>query len=613
MEENKYIIGSFWTSKQRQGNSIHEVSYRACFKPELPHYFIERFSEPGQIVYDPFGGRGTTAVEASLMHRPFIINDLNPLTEILTRPRINPPTLEEISKRLSEIDVTDTSVLLNQEIDLSMFYNQKTLQEILNLRRYLKERKESGTEDQIDKWIRMVATNRLTGHSKGFFSVYTLPPNQAVTPEKQIRINEKYHNNLSVYKNVKDLIYQKSKSLLKDFDYSKIYPEGVYLEEQADHTPAIKSASVKLIVTSPPFLDVVNYAEDNWLRFWFNHIDKDAFKNTASAFQSLQKWKDYMVLVFREFDRILLPEGYVAFEVGEIRKGQIKLDEVIIEVAEQTGFEIENVYVNQQTFTKTSNIWGIKNNTGGTNTNRIVLMKKKGQKKQKSLKEPTKQQETQTALVQSVMDAVEMGTVKDISYQTVVEMLSGYKVLPFDKNKKDCRRILETLVSAGKYTIGYINRFEGAFKAGTRINEIGNAIEPIMIEGIRQFSENAKADRAKTQDGQKKNSGYPDIEASIDDIPFYVECKTYHEANAASSLRSFYLQPCARNKFKVAKDAYHMLIAINMEQTQKGYQACSFKIIALDQISLNMKPEFNTNNKRLYAKERILWDDAEQK
>jgi len=35
----------------------------------------------------------------------------------------------------------------------------------------------------------------------------------------------------------------------------------------------IKSNSVKLTVTSPPFLDIVNYAEDNWLRCWFNNID----------------------------------------------------------------------------------------------------------------------------------------------------------------------------------------------------------------------------------------------------------------------------------------------------------------------------------------------------
>ena len=47
-------------SKQRAASSLHEVSYRACFKPQLPRFFIERLTEPGDVVYDPFMGRGTT-------------------------------------------------------------------------------------------------------------------------------------------------------------------------------------------------------------------------------------------------------------------------------------------------------------------------------------------------------------------------------------------------------------------------------------------------------------------------------------------------------------------------------------------------------------------------
>ena len=60
----------FWTSKQRQANPLHEVSYRGCFKPQLPGYFIDRLSKPGDFIYDPFSGRGTTAVEAALMGNP---------------------------------------------------------------------------------------------------------------------------------------------------------------------------------------------------------------------------------------------------------------------------------------------------------------------------------------------------------------------------------------------------------------------------------------------------------------------------------------------------------------------------------------------------------------
>src|SRR5437868_6927339 len=52
-----YFINEFWTAKQRAANSLHEVSYRACFKPQLPRFFIERLTQPGEVVYDPFMGR----------------------------------------------------------------------------------------------------------------------------------------------------------------------------------------------------------------------------------------------------------------------------------------------------------------------------------------------------------------------------------------------------------------------------------------------------------------------------------------------------------------------------------------------------------------------------
>jgi hypothetical protein len=52
------FVNEFWTAKQRQASSLHEVSYRACFKPQLPRFFIERLTRPADMVYDPFMGRG---------------------------------------------------------------------------------------------------------------------------------------------------------------------------------------------------------------------------------------------------------------------------------------------------------------------------------------------------------------------------------------------------------------------------------------------------------------------------------------------------------------------------------------------------------------------------
>src|SRR6266478_6330482 len=79
------FVNEFWTAKQRAASRLHEISYRACFKPQLPRFFIERLTRPGDIVYDPFMGRGTTVLEAALLGRVPCGNDANPLSITMAR------------------------------------------------------------------------------------------------------------------------------------------------------------------------------------------------------------------------------------------------------------------------------------------------------------------------------------------------------------------------------------------------------------------------------------------------------------------------------------------------------------------------------------------------
>ncbi len=45
------FTNEFWTARQRAASSLHEISYRACFKPQLPRFFIQRLTRPGDTVY----------------------------------------------------------------------------------------------------------------------------------------------------------------------------------------------------------------------------------------------------------------------------------------------------------------------------------------------------------------------------------------------------------------------------------------------------------------------------------------------------------------------------------------------------------------------------------
>lgn len=375
---NKYT-NEFWTSKQRQALPIHEIAYRACFKPQLPNFFINMLSKENDTVFDPFSGRGTTVIEAGLLKRNIISNDISPLSEILTKPRFFIPDIKDVEKRLNEIQYYSN---LSPLIDLTMFYHPKTLSEILCLKKYLTEKAETQSTDYIDRWIRMVATNRLTGHSPGFFSVYTLPPNQAVSGERQKKINSRL-NQIPQYRDTKKLILKKTSELVNKItskhiaDLEKAGRQGLFLNEDARHIQEIKPESVQLTVTSPPFLDVVQYSDDNWLRNWFNDIDENSVEKKLSITRNIKEWCNIIEDVFRELYRITKREGWIAFEVGEVKKGKIKLDEFIVPLGIKAGFKCDGIIVNLQNFTKTSNIWGIKNNKSGTNTNRIVMFEKK--------------------------------------------------------------------------------------------------------------------------------------------------------------------------------------------------------------------------------------------
>jgi hypothetical protein len=366
-----YRVNEFWTAGQRQAHSLHELSYRACFKPQLPAFFIERLTRPGDAVYDPFMGRGTTPLQAALMGRRPIGNDVNPLSVLLTRPRLNPPTLEAVARRLEDVPWEAGEI---EDDDLLAFYSPRTLRRLCALRDWLmREAPLDGPASPVDDWIRMVALNRLTGHSPGFFSVYTLPPNQATSAAAQRKINEK-RRQVPPDRDIAALILKKTAALLADgppAGRSKPY----LLTGPAQATPSIASGSVALVVTSPPFLDIVQYAEDNWLRSWLAGVDPS--KVAIAHHRTEAGWRDMVHDTLTELARVVACDGHVAFEVGEVRGGKVLLERLVWQAAEGLPFDRLFVMVNRQRFTKTANCWGVQNNAKGTNSNRIVMLRRR--------------------------------------------------------------------------------------------------------------------------------------------------------------------------------------------------------------------------------------------
>src|SRR4051812_41086993 len=94
-----------WKDQQRLwGHSFHPMcSYLASFPAALTHAFIARYSRPGDVVLDPFSGRGTTPLQACAEGRIGIGNDLNPFAQLLTAAKVQPATRAEAATRLAQL------------------------------------------------------------------------------------------------------------------------------------------------------------------------------------------------------------------------------------------------------------------------------------------------------------------------------------------------------------------------------------------------------------------------------------------------------------------------------------------------------------------------------
>ncbi|MBI2047987.1 MAG: restriction endonuclease [Candidatus Liptonbacteria bacterium] len=194
---------------------------------------------------------------------------------------------------------------------------------------------------------------------------------------------------------------------------------------------------------------------------------------------------------------------------------------------------------------------------------------------------------------------------KGIPFNLVIESLSGNKVIPFNINDKKDIALLKKLklitIIAGKE----VNK-RGILRP--RPNEVGNDIEPFIKKTLNRIG--YKADTPFTSGGDKKSTGYPDIEF-LDEFGRvnYLECKTFNIENISTSQRSFYLSPS--ENFKVTRDAHHFVVSFEVYVVKKRgtlnvYKCRSWKILDINALEVDVKYEFNADNKRMYGGELIL-------
>lgn len=190
---------------------------------------------------------------------------------------------------------------------------------------------------------------------------------------------------------------------------------------------------------------------------------------------------------------------------------------------------------------------------------------------------------------------------KGVPFNLVIESLTGRKVIPFDLENDEDTELLVALKRVAVLAGKEINK-KGI--KNRRANEVGNDIEEFVKGAMGKYNLNPDTPAGKI--GKKKSMGYPDIIFFFKGKPYYLECKTYNLRNISTSQRSFYFSPS--EDFKVIHDTHHFVLSYEMIVAGRSgeeniYKSKHYKILSLESLSLDVKYEFNSNNRRIYSGE----------
>jgi len=392
--------GPLWHgAPSRWGHSMHAMcSYHGMFPAKLVHYFIQRYSTPGQLVADPFSGRGTTTLQARAENRRSFGNDLNPLAHVLTAAKSAPPSWTSIIRFVGSLErAYKAKSQAEPDIpeDIRMLFHKGTLRQLVFLRTRLLSKPHTAWAAEEFMLAGAIAGILHGGHRSDGSSSYlsiSMPNTFSMSPQyvkKFIRENKLVRIDQDVFKCLRDKI-------------ARLYLDGeggpAGLSSRIDagkflSGTTLRPASVDLLITSPPYLRVVNYGTSNWIRLWWLGLD-DVGRQQGAGRKALDAELDhrhtyttyceFMLRIFAGVERVLNRNGVAVFVIGDVasRSGSS------IALAEQVWADVEGrtslrlldlIEDNLPTKNKVSRIWG---ETRGRATERdcvLVLTKKGGE------------------------------------------------------------------------------------------------------------------------------------------------------------------------------------------------------------------------------------------
>jgi hypothetical protein len=407
-------IAPEWKDQQRLwGHSFHPMcSYLASFPAALTHAFIARYSRPGDVVLDPFSGRGTTPLQACAEGRVGAGNDLNPLAHLLTAAKVDPPATAETATRLLALrlawsreapawDALAGGVIAGPDAarvpgagsrggpaagtdivpaEVALAFHRRTLGQLLFVRAALDQ------QNRTDRFLLAALTGILHGKSPSYLS--EIMPNTFSMAPRYVRDYAARTDFQSPERDVFVCLGLK----LKRLGRQPVPPtRGIALLGDARDAgrrfgDALRQRSLpahaRLVVTSPPYLRVVKYGYYNWLRTWLIGADAREIDATLDDAHHRVPYLTFLRETLADLRTVLTDDAVVVLVIGDIERDRGRhvtahnelAEAAWAEAAEPEGYRLAGVALDDiAAHRKMTKLWG--DEAGhATKTDRILVL-----------------------------------------------------------------------------------------------------------------------------------------------------------------------------------------------------------------------------------------------
>jgi hypothetical protein len=411
-------IAPEWKDQQRLwGHSFHPMcSYLASFPAALAHAFVSRYSRRGDVVLDPFSGRGTTPLQACAEGRIGLGSDLNPFAHLLTAAKVEPAAPAEARTRLAGLrlawatdsaawlaladavlanpgpsgarvptagsggSAADTAVGEPVPAEVAVAFHRRTLAQLLLVRTSLR------LDRPTDRFLAAALTGILHGKSASYLS--TIMPNTFSMAPRYVRDFAARTDFHSPERDVFDGLELKLGRLYRQAPPQT--PGVALLGDARDIATRARDAlrqrglpdRARLVVTSPPYLRVVKYGYYNWLRTWLLGFDAAAIDATLDDAHHREPYLAFLRDVLAGLRPILTDDAVVVLVIGDVEfdrgrpiAGAVGLAErVWAAAAAPEGYALAGVALDDVAADrKMTKLWGAEAGRA-TKTDRILVL-----------------------------------------------------------------------------------------------------------------------------------------------------------------------------------------------------------------------------------------------